>query len=169
MNTFLIQVTNRLPGGSVFFDLIHSFADHRYGLRVTVSRVLYQLGVYFFGCRRFHENQSIGELKAPYPILYHFTSAQNVESIMAKGLLPNRGRVWMTDWTNPGWVKRFGKRPLACFWIDTQGLIASGHKVSIRQKCHEFTTDHVPPHCLTEIQTIGGDAFRRRHHLRAYR
>ena len=160
MSTFLFSLKKRLPGGSILFDLTHSAVDFRYGLRITFLRFLFHLSIFFCGCRRIRHNSVIGELKPPYPTLYHFTRARNSESIREKGLLPNQGAVWMTDWTEPRWVKSFGFDRIACFRIDTEALIASGLKVEIRERCHEFTTDHGPPRFLTEIQyNTGKESF----------
>lgn len=49
----------------------------------------------------------------------------------------------------PRWSARLGNKAIACFQIDTERLIASGHKVAIMERCHEFTTDYVPPDCLS--------------------
>ena len=126
MKPFFVSLKDRLPGGYILYDLLWSAMDFRYGLRVISARFL-------------------------YPALYHFTPETNVEGITAKGLLSNHGKVWMTDWTDPRWSARFGNKAIACFQIDTERLIASGHKVAIMERCHEFTTDYVPPDCLSAL------------------
>lgn len=149
MKSFLVSLKNRLPGGYMLYKLLWSALDFRYGLRVTSVRFLYHLTVFCFGYSHIHRCRKIAELKPPYPVLYHFTLEANVESIKAKGLLPNHGKVWMTDWTDRRWSARFGNKANVCFRIDTERLIASGHKVAIMEKCHEFTTDYVPPDYLS--------------------
>ena len=151
MKPFFVSLKDRLPGGYILYDLLWSAMDFRYGLRVISVRFLYHLAVFCFGGSRIHGCRDIAELKPPYPALYHFTPETNVEGITAKGLLSNHGKVWMTDWTDPWWSARFGNKAIACFQIDTERLIASGHKVAIMERCHEFTTDYVPPDCLSVL------------------
>ena len=149
MKSFFVSLKARLPGGYLLYDLLWSVMDFRYGLRVISIRFLYHLAIFCFGGSRIHRCRDIAELKPPYPVLYHFTPKTNVEGITAKGLLSNHGKVWMTDWTDPRWSAWFGNKAIACFQIDTERLIASGHKVAIMERSHEFTTDYVPPDCLS--------------------
>ena len=149
MKSFFVSLKARLPGGYLLYDLLWSVMDFRYGLRVIPIRFLYHLAIFCFGGSRIHRCRDIAELKPPYPVLYHFTPKTNVEGITAKGLLSNHGKVWMTDWTDPRWSAWFGNKAIACFQIDTERLIASGHKVAIMERSHEFTTDYVPPDCLS--------------------
>ena len=149
MKPFFVSLKDRLPGGYILHDLLWSAMDFHYGLRVISVRFLYHLVIFCFGGSRIHRCRDIAELKPPYPALYHFTQEINVKGITAKGLLSNHGKVWMTDWTDPQWSVRFGNKAIACFQIDTERLIASGHKVAIMERCHEFTTDYVPPDCLS--------------------
>ena len=147
VSTFLTVLRDRMPKGYILDDLLWSAVDYRYGLKVTATRFVYHLAVFCLGGSHIHPNRPLAELKPPYPTLYHFTQEANIESIKAKGLLPNRGRVWMTDWTNKRWAARFGDS--ICFRIDTDQLISSGHKIYILERCHEFITDYVPPECLS--------------------
>lgn len=151
MKSFFVSLKDRLPGGYILYDLLWSAMDFRYGLRVTSVRFLYHFAIFFFGGSRIRRCRDIAELKPPYPVLYHFTPETNIEGITAKGLLSNHGKVLMTDWTDPWWSARFGNKAIACFQIDTERLIASGHKVAIMERCHEFTTDYVPPDCLSAL------------------
>ena len=151
MKSFFVSLKDRLPGGYILYDLLWSAMDFRYGLRVTSVRFLYHFAIFCFGGSRIRRCRDIAELKPPYPVLYHFTPETNIEGITAKGLLSNHGKVWMTDWTAPWWSARFGNKAIACFQIDTERLIASGHKVAIMERCHEFTTDYVPPDCLSAL------------------
>ena len=151
MSTFLTVLRNRLPGGILLYDVMQSASEHRYGLKVTFARLFHHLVIYFFGCRFQLRSRSVAELSPPYPSLYHFTAVPNIESIKRHGLLPTAGKVWLTDWTDPKWVSRFGYKYIACFRIDPERLVSSGHKLAVMDRCHEFTTDHVPPDCLSLI------------------
>ena len=151
MKRFLTAIRERLPGGILFFYVVQSLADRRYGFRVTAARVLYHLRIYCFGCARSPARRSVAPLRPPYPALYHFSSPHNRESILEKGLTPNDGCVWLTDWTNPRWAARLEHQASAIFQIDTELLISGGHSVFIMNRCHEFTTDFVPPDCLNIV------------------
>lgn len=147
------SITERLPGGLIAADLLPHAWEFRYGLRITAARFLHSLAVYCVGCRLAGTNRAVAWLRPPYPVLYHFTPESNAASILSKGLLPNRGAVYLTDWTDQRWCARL-KNPasteaLVCFRVDTEGLIGSGHKVAAMNAYHEFTTDYVPPDCLT--------------------
>ena len=157
MNILLSILRSRLPGGILLFDVIQSASDHRYGPKVTFARLFRHLGVYFCGCRIAAHRRPVAEVKPPFPALFHFTSAAYTESIQQKGLLPSAEKVWLTDWTNPRWVSRLGYKKIACFRIDPERLASSGHKLTAMDRCHEFTTDHVPPDCLailTDFDTV---------------
>ena len=149
MSSFFQSLRFRLPGGVIFHDLVQSAKDYRYGMKVTFARFLYHLAVYCFGSRRIRRNRAIAVLKPPYPVFYHFTAASNTESIKEKGLLPNHGKVWITDCVEPYWTARFSGRAPACFRIDSERLISSGHTITAMEHSHEFTTDYVPPCCLS--------------------
>lgn len=146
VSTFLTTLRSRLPGGILLFDVMQSASEHRYGPKVTFARLFHHLAIYFRGCR--FETRPVAELKPPYPSLFHFTGVPNTESIKERGLLPVSGKVWLTDWTDPRWVSRFGYKAVTCFRIDPERLASSGHKLTAMDRCHEFTTDHVPPDCL---------------------
>ena len=80
-------------------------------------------------------------------MLYHFTPEANVENIKKTGLVTGKsGAVYMTDW-----LGLFAGSHLACFQIDTEKLLSSGHRVNIMSAMYEFTTDAVPPECLTYL------------------
>ena len=147
VHTFLTSLRNRMPGGYILYDLLQSSVDYRYGLKVATIRFVYHLAGFCVGGSHIHSNRPFAELKPPYPTFYHLTKEANVESIKTKGLLPNHGKVWMTDWTDKRWASRFGNS--VCFRIDTDRLISLGHKVYIMERCHEFITDYVPPECLS--------------------
>lgn len=151
MKSFFVSLKDRLSGGYILYDLLWSAMDFRNGLKVTSVRFLYHFAIFCFGGSRIRRCRDIAELKPPYPVLYHFTPETNIEGITAKGLLSNHGKVWITDWTDPWWSARFGNKAIACFQIDTERLIASGNKVAIMERCHEFTTDYVPPDCLSAL------------------
>lgn len=151
MNSWLHSLRSRLPGGLLLFDLVQSAADRRYGARIARIRMKHQLRIYFCGCRSAERNRAVAELRPPYPALFHLSPSVNAESILRQGLLPKRGLVWLTDWTNPRWTARFGFKTAVCFRIDTERLVSAGHRVAIREHSHEFTTDFVPPDCLCAL------------------
>lgn len=97
MKSFFVSLKARLPGGYLLNELLWSAMDFSYGLRVIFVRFLYHLAIFCFGGSRIRWCRDIAGLKPPYPALYHFTPETNVESITAKGLLSNHGKVWMTD------------------------------------------------------------------------
>ena len=126
---------------------MQSVKQYRYWARATAIRFLHCLSAYCLGCRFSRENRPIAELRPPYPVLYHFTPESNVESIKKTGLVTRKsGAVYMTDW-----LGLFAGRQLACFQIDTEKLLSLGHRVSIMSAMYEFTTDAVPPECLTYL------------------
>ena len=70
-----------------------------------------------------------------------------MESIKRTGLVKGKsGAVYMTDW-----LGLFAGKQLACFQIDTERLLPLGHRVNIMSAMYEFTTDAVPPECLTYL------------------
>ena len=155
------SIKNRLPNGVVFRELFPKQWELRYGFFPTVARMLHRLAVYCLGCRAANKNRAVGKLKPPYPELYHFTPESNVGGILKEGLLPLRGVVYMTDWTDPVWCAKL-KNPnsadaVRCFRIDTARLAASGHSIKIMNCFHEFTTDAVPPDCLSLTSICLGD------------
>lgn len=140
-------IRRRLPSGTIYFDLVQSVRQYRYGARATALRFLRCLSVYCLGCRFARKNRPIAELRPPYPVLYHFTPEANVESIKKTGLVTGKsGAVYMTDW-----LGLFAGKQLACFQIDTERLLPLGHRVNIMSVLYEFTTDAVPPECLTYL------------------
>lgn len=140
-------IRRRLPGGTIYADLVQSVRQYHYGARATALRFLRCLSVYCLGCRLARKNFPIATLGPPYPVLYHFTPESNVESIKKKGLITGKsGAVYMTDWHG-----LFAGKQLACFQVDTEKLLSLGHQVSIMSAMYEFTTDAVPPECLTYL------------------
>lgn len=140
-------IQRRLPGGTIFKDLVQSIKGPHYG---TFLRFFRCLSVYCLGCRAFsRKNYPIAELRPPYPVLYHFTPAANIEKIQKDGLITGKsGEVYMTEWRG-----LFEGRDLACFEINVEKMASMGHKVNVMISPHEFTTDYVPPECLRLIHT----------------
>jgi len=76
---------------------------------------------------------------------------------LEKGLLPSDGRVWLTDWQDAKWLMHLKEHQHCekriCLRVNIARLIASGHTVFIMNSFHEYTTDYVPPDCLTPVET----------------
>lgn len=152
-NSVIGAIQRRLPGGNIYKDLAQSIKGPHYGFKASLLRFLRCLSVYCLGCRGrgfARKNYPIGELREPYPKLYHFTPHTNVEKILKEGLIPGpSGAVYMTEWKG-----LFAGRELSCFEIDVVRLVAS-HHMNVMISLHEFTTDYVPPECLKLIEPPG--------------
>lgn len=152
-----LSVKRRLPGTNLFDALSPRRWDFRYGPRVIALRMLRPVFVYCLGGRCIGKSRPVAKLTRDYPLLYHFSPAFNRESILEKGLLPSNGRVWLTDWQDAKWLmhlqahRHFEKS--ICLRVNAERLIASGHTVFIMDNFHEYTTDYVPPDCLTLVET----------------
>ena len=158
---FCSVLRRRLPGGFMFREIQPYLWEFRHGARVSVLRMLYALSPYFLGGHHVMIKRPIGELRPPYPPLYHFTPAANRDSILARGLLSNRGRVYLTNWQDARWTERLRRHQesdvMICFQIDAERLVAAGHRINIINRFHEYVTDHVPPDCLTltDLRVVG--------------
>ena len=154
---FLNSVKKRLPGGFLLRNLDPRNYSFRYGAKVSLQRMLYHLGVYFIS-GRIVKKKPLSALRPPYPILYHFSPEINRDSITEKGLLPNQGVVWLTDWKESHWLDRMVHykmdNKLICFRVDTERLASSGHKIRSMNYIHEFVTDCVSPDCLQLTDSI---------------
>ena len=84
--------------------------------------------------------------------LYHWTAAENIESIRKNGLVCGKGVVYITD--DPEYIARSGyfkwkqlhhKLDFVLVEIDVKAL---NHKIFYSHKKHELIVDKVPAECI---------------------